>query len=83
MICICLSTSTSRSAACTTRSTPSRVAASWAPFCMSMKKGLFSVLSTRATRGLRGARRLPARASLAAAEARGRGDERATSSSVA
>src|SRR5574341_1298344 len=55
MICICLSTSTSRSAAWTTRSTPRRVAASCAPFCMSMKKGLFSVLSTRATRGLAGA----------------------------
>ena len=52
MICICRSTSISRSAAWTTRSTPSFFAASSAPRCMSLKKGLFSVLSTNATRGL-------------------------------
>src|SRR5262245_27022688 len=51
MICICLSTSTSRSAACTVRFTPRRFAASCAPFSMSMKKGLLRVLSTMATRG--------------------------------
>ncbi len=51
MICICLSTSTSRSAACTTRVTPSRSASACAPRCISMKKGLFRVLSTRATVG--------------------------------
>src|SRR5205814_1562979 len=49
MICICLSTSTSRSAACTVRSTPRRLAASCAPFSISMKKGLFSVFRTSAT----------------------------------
>ena len=54
-ICICFSTSTSRSAACTTSSTPSRSAASCAPVCMSMKNGLFRVFSTRATRGFAGA----------------------------
>ena len=51
MICICLSTSTSRSAACTTRVMPSRSASACAPRCISMKKGLFRVLSTRATVG--------------------------------
>src|SRR5258707_6582514 len=54
MICICLSTSTSRSAACTVRLTPRRLAASEAPRSMSMKKGLFRVLRTRATRGAAG-----------------------------
>src|SRR5260221_9259843 len=54
MICICLSTSTSRSAACTVRLTPRRLAASRAPRSMSMKKGLFKVFRTRATRGAAG-----------------------------
>src|SRR5215204_5863278 len=49
-ICICFSTSTSRSAACTTSSTFKRLAASSAPFCISMKKGLFAVFITRAIR---------------------------------
>src|SRR5260221_574170 len=51
-ICICFSTSISRSAACTCRLTPSRSAASCAPRRMSTKKGWFSVLSTSATVGL-------------------------------
>src|SRR5438445_13439031 len=51
MSCICLSTSTPRSAACTVRFTPRRLAASCAPFSMSMKKGLLRVLRTSATRG--------------------------------
>src|SRR5687767_13635405 len=51
-ICICFSTSISRSAACTCRVTPSRSAASCAPRRMSTKKGWFSVLSTSATVGL-------------------------------
>ena len=48
-ICICLSTSISRSAACTCRVTPSRSAASCAPRRMSTKNGWFSVFSTSAT----------------------------------
>ena len=59
MICIWRSTSTSRSAACTTRSTSSRLAASSAPRCISMKNGLFSVFSTSAMRGRRSGCRLP------------------------
>ena len=51
MICICRSTSTSRSAACTTSVTPSRFAASSAPCCISMKNGLFNVFTTSATVG--------------------------------
>src|SRR6185436_14190915 len=48
-ICICFSTSISRSAACTCRFTPSRSAASWAPRRMSTKNGWFNVFSTSAT----------------------------------
>ena len=51
-ICICLSTSISRSAACTCSVTPRRSAASCAPRRMSTKNGWFSVLSTSATVGL-------------------------------
>src|SRR2546430_8992462 len=51
MICICRSTSSSRSAACTTRSMPARAAAASAPLRMSRKNGLLNVLSTSATRG--------------------------------
>src|SRR5262245_43180987 len=51
-ICICFSTSISRSAACTCSVTPSRSAASCAPRRMSTKKGWFNVLSTSATFGL-------------------------------
>src|SRR6185503_17012021 len=51
-ICICFSTSISRSAACTCKVTPSRSAASCAPRRMSTKKGWLSVLSTSATVGL-------------------------------
>src|SRR6478735_3556198 len=51
-ICICFSTSISRSAACTCRLTPSRSAASCAPRRMSTKNGWFSVLRTSATVGL-------------------------------
>ena len=52
MICICFSTSISRSAAWTTSSMPARPAASSAPRCMSRKKGWLSVFITNATRGL-------------------------------
>ena len=51
-ICICFSTSISRSAACTCSVTPSRSAASCAPRRMSTKNGWFSVFSTSATVGL-------------------------------
>src|SRR6266705_6432623 len=51
-ICICFSTSISRSAACTWSVTPRRSAASCAPRRMSTKNGWFSVLSTNATVGL-------------------------------
>src|SRR5947209_7815951 len=51
-ICICFSTSISRSAACTCSVTPRRSAASCAPRRMSTKNGWFSVLSTSATVGL-------------------------------
>src|SRR5262245_30040529 len=54
-ICICFSTSISRSAACTCSVTPSRSAASCAPRRMSTKNGWFSVFSTSATVGLLGA----------------------------
>src|SRR5260370_27592294 len=51
-ICICFSTSISRSAACSCSVTPRRSAASCAPRRMSTKNGWFSVLSTSATVGL-------------------------------
>src|SRR2546426_4036405 len=51
MICICRSTSISRSAACMMRSMPARAAAASAPLRMSRKNGLLNVLSTSATRG--------------------------------
>src|SRR5262245_26505091 len=51
-ICICFSTSISRSAACTCSVTPRRSAASCAPRRISTKKGWLSVLSTSATVGL-------------------------------
>src|SRR6185295_1425447 len=51
-ICICFSTSISRSAACTCSVTPRRSAASCAPRRMSTKYGWFSVFSTSATVGL-------------------------------
>src|SRR6476646_3580328 len=51
MICICFSTSISRSAAWTTNSRPALLAASCAPRCMSRKNGWFSVFITKATRG--------------------------------
>src|SRR5712691_1230416 len=51
-ICICFSTSISRSAACTCSVTPRRSAASWAPRRMSTKNGWFNVFSTSATVGL-------------------------------
>src|SRR3954470_2639490 len=54
-ICICFSTSISRSAACTCSVTPSRSAASCAPRRMSTKYGWFNVFRTSAMVGLPGA----------------------------
>src|SRR4029077_3129342 len=51
-ICICFSTSISRSAACTCSVTPRRSAAACAPRRMSTKNGWLSVFSTSATVGL-------------------------------
>src|ERR1041385_125290 len=50
-ICICFSTSISRSAACTCSVTPRRSAASCAPRRISTKNGWFSVLRTSAMVG--------------------------------
>src|SRR5262245_17563343 len=50
-ICICFSTSTSRSAACTNKFRPALCADSRAPRSISMKNGLLSVFITRATVG--------------------------------